>query len=113
MARMLPYVGQIGTLSPSTFSSEILVDPGGTFWIGSRPEVAIHRDRLRCVVQYVGGLAGTCVIDLYVGVSTTPVEMLLEDKTPNFLEITSEDSRGRRYGYSPGGDSKIALGFPR
>ena len=30
MARMLPNVGQIGTLSPSTSSSEILVDPGGT-----------------------------------------------------------------------------------
>ena len=88
-------------------------DAGGTFRIGSRPEVAIRRDILCCVVQYFGGLAGTCVIDLYAGVSTTPVEMLVEDKTPNFLEITSEDSCGRRYGYSPGGDSKTALGFPR
>ena len=38
-------------------------DAGGTFRIGSRPEVAIRRDRLRCVVQYFGGLARTCVID--------------------------------------------------
>ena len=27
-----------------------------------------------------GGLAGTCVIDLYAGVSTTPVEIMVEDK---------------------------------
>ena len=69
-------------------------DAGGTFRIGSRPEVAICRDRLRCVVQLscrpafpavgylgcFGGLARTCVIDLYAGVSTTPVEIMVEDK---------------------------------
>ena len=48
-------------------------DAGGTFRIGSRPDVAIRRDRLHCVVQYFGELARTCVIDLYVGVSTTPI----------------------------------------
>ena len=32
-------------------------DAGETFQIGFRPEVAIRRDRLRCVVQYFGGLA--------------------------------------------------------
>ena len=52
-------------------------DAGGTFWISSRPEMVIHRDRLRWVVQLscrpaFGGLAGTCVIDLYAGVSTPP-----------------------------------------
>ena len=49
-------------------------DAGGTFRIGCRPEVVIRRDRLRWVVQLscrpaFGGLAGTCVIDLYAGVS--------------------------------------------
>ena len=57
-------------------------DAGGTFRIGSRPEVAIRRDRL----------ARTCVIDLYAGVSTTPVAILVEDKTSDFLEIASKDS---------------------
>ena len=102
-------------------------DAGGTSRIGSRPEVAIRRDRLRCVVQLscrpafpaagylgcFGGLARTCVIDLYAGVSTTPVEMMVEDKKPDFLELASKDSRGRGYGYSPGGSSKTDLGFPR
>ena len=50
-------------------------DAGGTFRIGSRPEVAIHTNILRCVVQlsrrpvfpaagyfgFLGGLARTCV----------------------------------------------------
>ena len=65
-------------------------DAGGTFRIGSRPEVAIRRDRLSWVVQLscrpaFGGLAGTCVIDLYAGVSTTPVEIMVEDRMPDFL----------------------------
>ena len=69
-------------------------DASGTFRIGSRPEVAIRRGILRCVVQlsrrpvfpaasylgYFGDLARTCVMDLYTGVSTTPVEMLVDDK---------------------------------
>ena len=56
-------------------------DAGGTFRIGSRPEVAICRDRLHCVVQLscrpafphagylgcFGGLTRTCVIDLTLG----------------------------------------------
>ena len=63
-------------------------DAGGTFRIGSRPEMAIRRDRLRCVVQYFGGLAWTCVIDLYAGVSTTPVEIMVEDQKPDFLALT-------------------------
>ena len=102
-------------------------DAGGTFRIGSQPEVAIRRDRLRCVVQlscrpaltaagylgYLGGLVRTCVIDLYAVVSTTPVEILVEDKKPDFPELASKDSRGRSYGYFPGESSKIALGFPR
>ena len=40
----------------------------------------------------------------------------MEDKKPDFLELTSRDSRGRSYGDSPGESSKsskIALGFPR
>ena len=45
---------------------------GGTFQIGYRLEVAIRRDRLRCVVQYFGGLARTCVIDLYAGIVDHP-----------------------------------------
>ena len=54
-------------------------DAGRTFRIGPLPEVAIRRDRLRCVVQLscrlafpaasylgcFGGLARTCVINLY------------------------------------------------
>ena len=100
-------------------------DYGGTLRIGSRPEVAIRRDRLRCIVQLsyrpafpaagylgcFGGLARTCVIDLYAGVSITPIEMMVEDKKPDFLELASKDSRGR--GYSQGGSSKTDLGFPR
>ena len=102
-------------------------DAGGTFRIGSRLEVAICRDRLRCVVQLscrtafpaagylrcFGGLTRTCVIDLYTGVSITPVEMMVEDKKPDFLKLASKDSRGRGYGYSPGGSFKTDLGFPR
>ena len=53
-------------------------DAGGTFRIGSRPKMAIRRDRLRCVVQYFGGLAWTSVIDLYAGVSTAPVGIMAE-----------------------------------
>ena len=59
----------------------------------------MHRDRLCCVVQYFGGLAWTSVINLYTGVSTAPV--------------ACQDSRGRGYGYSPGGGSMTDLGFPR
>ena len=103
------------------------MDAGGTFRIGPRPEVAIHKNKFHCVIQLscrpafpaagylgcFGGLAKTCVIDLYAGVSTTPVEMMVEDKKPDFLELASKDSRGRGYGYSPGGSCKIDLGFPR
>ena len=93
-------------------------DAGGTFRIGSRPEVVIRRDRLHWVVQLscrpaFGGLAVTCVIDLYAGVSTTPVEIMVEDKMPDFLELASMDSRGCDYVYSPDGGSKTDLGFPR
>ena len=35
---------------------------------------------LRCF----GGLARTCVIDLYAGVSITPVEMMVETKSRTF-----------------------------
>ena len=88
-------------------------EAGGTFRIGSRPEMAIRRDRLRCVVQYFGGLAMTCVIDLYAGVSTTPVVIMVEDQKPDFLALACQDSRGRGYGYSPGGSSMTDLCFPR
>ena len=88
-------------------------DTGGTFRIGSRPEMAIRRDRLRCVVQYFGGLAWTSVIDLYAGVSTAPVEIMVEDQKPDFLALACQDSRGRGYGYSLGGSSMTDLGFPR
>ena len=77
------------------------------------PEMAIRRDRLRCVVQYFGGLARTCVIDLYTGVSTIPVEIMVEDQEPDFLALARQDSRGRGYGYSPGGSSMTDLCFPQ
>ena len=50
----------------------------------------------------------TCAIDLYAGVSTTPVEMVVEDKKPDFLERVRihEDFRPGntqdRSGFSPG-----------
>ena len=88
-------------------------DAGGTFRIGSRPKMAICRDRLRCVVQYFGGLAWTSVIDLYAGVSIAPVEIMAEDKKPDFIALACQDSRGRGYGYSPGRGSMTDLGFPR
>ena len=85
-------------------------DAGGTFRIGFRPDMAIRRDRLRCVVQYFGGLAWTSVIDVYAGVSTAPVEIMVEDQKPDFLALgICEDSRGRGYGYSPGGCSRLYL----
>ena len=40
-------------------------------------------------------------------------DTLMEDRKPDFLVLASEDSRGRGYGYSPGGSSKTDLGFPR
>ena len=90
----------------------------GRFGFGSHPEVVIRMDRLRWIVQLscrlaFGGLAGTCVIDLYSGVSTTPVEIMVEDRMPDFLELASTDSRGCDYVYSPDGGSKTYLGFPR
>ena len=119
-------------------------DAGGTFRIGSHPEMAIRRDILRCVVQlsrrpvfpaagyfgYFGVLAKTCVIDLYAGVSTTPVEMLVDDYQPDFprlqfppvgvevwpsisVTLASKDSRGHGCGYSPDVSSMTDLGFPR
>ena len=76
-------------------------DAGGTFRISSRPEIDIRRDILRCVVQlsrrpvfpaagylgYFGGLARICVNDLYAGVSTTPVEILVDDNQPDFPRL--------------------------
>ena len=90
-------------------------DAGGTLRIGSRPEMAIGRDKLRGVVQYIGGLAWTSIIDLYAGVSTAPVERMAEDQKLHFLALACQDSRGRGYGYSPGGGSMTMtdLGFPR
>ena len=70
-------------------------DAGVTFRIGSRPEVLYAGTD--CVVlscrPVFGGLARACVIDLYAGVSTIPVEIMVED----FLELASTDSRGRDY----------------
>ena len=43
-------------------------------------------------------------MDLYAGVSTSPVAMMVDG---------SMDSRGRGYGYSPGESSMTDLGFPR
>ena len=88
-------------------------DAGGTFRIGSRPKMAMRMDRIRCVVQHFGGLAWTSVIDLYAGVSTAPVEIMAEDQKPDFRALACQDSRGRSYGYSPGGGSMTDLGFPR
>ena len=122
-------------------------DAGGTFRNGSRSELAVRRDILCCDVQssrrpvfpaagymgYVGGLPRTCVIDLYAGVSTTPVEMLVKDDQPDFptlqfppvgvevwlstsVALASEDSRGRGcawHGYSPDDSSMPDLGFPQ
>ena len=84
-------------------------DAGGTFRIGSRPEVAIRRDILRCVVQLsrrpvfpACGLSRIFwrprkvlltletwqgVIDLYAGVSTTPVEMMVDDNQLGFPRL--------------------------
>ena len=70
-------------------------DAGGTFRIGSRPEVAIRRGILGYVVQlsrrpaagylgYFGGLARTCVMD--DGVSTTPVAMMVDGKNRTFQD---------------------------
>ena len=42
-------------------------DAGGTFRIGSRPEMTIRRDRLRCVVQYFGGLAWQVLLTCMLG----------------------------------------------
>ena len=72
----------------------------------------IRRDKLCCVVQYFGGLTWTSVIDLYAGVSTAPVEIMVEHQRPDFLALACQDSRGRGYGYSPGGGSMTDLGFP-
>ena len=85
-------------------------DVGGMFRIRSRSELAIRRDRLRCVVQYFRGLARTGVIDLYAGVSTTPVGRMVEDQKP---DQKRQDSRGRGSGYSPGRSYMTDLGFPR
>ena len=73
-------------------------DAGGTFRIVYRSELDVCRDILCGDVQsahrpvfpavgymgYVGDLARTCVIDLYAGVSTTAVEMLVKDDQPDF-----------------------------
>ena len=69
---------------------------------------------LCCSVIFQAGVWRPCrdrVIDLYAGVSTTPVEIMVEDKMPDFLELASTDSRG--CDYSPGGSSKTDLGFPQ
>ena len=75
-------------------------DTDGMFRIRYRSELAIRRDRLRCVVQYFRGLTRTGVIDLYAGVSTTPVGRMVEDQKPDLLALTRQDSRGRDFGYS-------------
>ena len=88
-------------------------DAGGMFRIGSRPKVVIRRDILRWVVQLscrpaFGGLA-----DLYAGVSTTPVEIMVDDRMLDSLELASMDSRGCDCVYSPDSGSKTDLVFPR
>ena len=88
-------------------------DAGGMFQIRSRSEMAIRRDRSRCVVQYFRGLARTGVIALYTGVSTTPVGIMVEDQKPDFLALVRQDSRGRGSGYSPGRRSMTDLSLPR
>ena len=87
-------------------------DAGGMFRIRSRSEMAIRRDRLRCVVQYFRGLARTGVIDLYTGVLITLVGIMVEDQKPDFLALARRGSQGRGYGYSPGRSSMTDLGFP-
>ena len=111
-------------------------DAGGTLRIGSRPEMAIRRDILCCVVRlsrrpvfpaagylgYFGGLARTCVIDLYTGVSTTPVEMLVDDNQTDFprlqfppvgVEVWLSTSVTLASGYSPDDSPMTDLGFLR
>ena len=88
-------------------------DAGGTFLIGSRSEMAIRKDILRCVIQYFRELARTGFIDFYTGVSTTPAVIMVEDQNPDFLALARQDSRGRGYGNSPGRSSMTDLGFPR
>ena len=65
------------------------------------------------MVQYFGGLAWTCVIVLYAGVSTTPAEIMVEDQKPDFLALVSKDSRGRGYGYSRVEVPRLIWVFPR
>ena len=82
---------------------------------------------------YFGGLARICVIDLYAGVSTAPVEMLVDFNQMDFpklqflpvgvkvlpstsVTLTSADSRERGCpgnGHSPGDSFMTNLGFPR
>ena len=54
-------------------------------------------------MRYVGGLARTCVIDLYAGVSTTPVEMLVKDDQPDFSRLQ----------FPPFGGVAVDIGGPR
>ena len=122
-------------------------DASGTLRSSYRPGMAIWRDVLCCVVRFsrmpvfpatgylrsFGGLGRTCIIDLYTGESTAPVEMLVDDTQTDFprpqflpggvevllstsVTLMSDNSRRRGCagnGHSPGENSIADLGFPR
>ena len=121
-------------------------DAGGTFRSSYRPGMAIWRNIWSYVVRFsrvpvfpatgylgsFGGLARICVIDLYAGVSTAPVEMLADFNQMDFPKLqfppvgmevlpsisvilTSGDSRGHGCpgnDHSPGDGFMRNLGFP-
>ena len=80
-----------------------------------------------------GGLGRTCIIDLYAGESTAPVEILVDDTQTDFpipqfppdgvevlpsTSVTHMSDNSRRRGcagngYSPGENSTTHLGFPQ
>ena len=101
-------------------------DAGGTFRSSYRPGMAISRNTQSYVVRFsrmpvfpatgylgsFGGLTRICAIDLYAGVSTAPVEMLVDFNQMDFpnlqfppvgeevlpstsVTLMSADSRGR------------------
>ena len=82
---------------------------------------------------YFGSLAWTCIIDLYAGVSTAPIGMLVDDNQTDFprlqfppdgvevlqstsVTLMSDDSRRHGCagnGHSPGDNFITDLVFPR
>ena len=122
-------------------------DAGGMFQNSYRSDMAIWRNRWSYVIRFsrmpefpaagylgsFGGLARMCVIDLYTGVSTTPVVKLVDFNQMDFpklqflpvgmevlpstsVTLTSDDSRGRGCpgnSHSLGDSFMTNLGFPQ